>query len=81
MVTFVYLKGFECARLFITYLLSFSRNSFRLFYGHEEYLLYRNKERNFEVGTYTFEDLFNAPHFYLILINLRLSIEGLLARI
>lgn len=80
-VTFVYLKASGFAQLFIAYMFSFSRPGFRNFFGHEEYLLYRNKERNFEVGTNTIPNLFNAPHFYLILINLRLSSEGRLARI
>ena len=48
------------------------------FFGHEEYLFYRNNERNFEVGTKTFPGLFNAPHFDLILIVLPLSDERLL---
>ena len=45
--------------------------------------MYRNKERNFEVGTNTIPDLskLNAPYFYLILVYLRLSIEERLARI
>ena len=81
MVTFVYLKGSGFARLFVANMFSFSRQRWHDFFGHEEYLLYRNKERNFEVGTNSIPNLFNAPHFYLILIYLRLSIEGLLARI
>ena len=52
------MKGFGCAPLFITYLFSFSRQpGWHDFFGHEEYLLYRNKERKFEVGTKTFPDL------------------------
>ena len=50
-----------------------SRPPWRDFFGHEEYLLYRNKERNFEVGTKTFPDLLKAP--------LRLSLGGLLQKI
>ena len=62
------MKGFGCALLFITYLFSFSRRlGWHDFFGHEEYLLYRNKERNFEVGSKTCPDLFTAPHFYLVL--------------
>ena len=38
-----------------------SRRVFRNFFGHDEYLLYRNKETNFEVRPNTFPDLFNAP--------------------
>ena len=36
---------------FITYLFSFSRQRWHDFFGREEYLLYRNQEKNFEVGT------------------------------
>ena len=75
MVTFVNLiKGSGFARLFIVCMFSFSRHGYHDFFGHEEYLLYRNKERSFEVGTKTFPDLLKAPHFYLILIVLRFSL-------
>ena len=77
MLTLHIWRSFGCAQLFITCLFSFSRPPWRHFFGHEEYLLYRNKERNFEVGTKTFPDLLKAPHFYLILIVLRLSLGGL----
>lgn len=81
MVTFLYLKGSGFARLFIGYMFSFSRHGWHDFFGRKEYLLYQNKERNFEVGNNTIPDLFNAPHLYLILIYLRLSIEERLTRI
>ena len=57
------MKGFGCAPLFITYLFSFSRQRWHDFFGHEEYLLYRNKERNFEVGTKTFPGLVTVVAF------------------
>ena len=58
------MKGFGCALLFITYLFSFSRRlGWHDFFGHEEYLLYRNKERNFEVRTKTFPDLVTVVAF------------------
>ena len=66
-------RSFGCAQLFITCLFSFSRPPWRHFFGHEEYLLYRNNERNFEVGTKTFPDLLKVP--------LRLSLGGLLQKI
>lgn len=82
MFTFAYMMAFHrlgWARLCINinYLFSFSRKRWHDFYGHEEYLLYWNKERNFEVGANRIPDLFNAPHYYLILIFLSLSNEGL----
>lgn len=79
MFTFANMMAFHrlgCARLciIINYLFSFSRKRWHDFYGHEEYLLYWNKERNFEVGANRIPDLFNAPpHFYLTLIFLSLS--------
>ena len=57
------MKGFGCAPLFRTYLFSFSRQRWHDFFGHEEYLLYRNKERNFEVGTKTFPGLVTVVAF------------------
>ena len=77
MFTFAYMMDFRCARLvFVTHLFSFSRYfMWHDFFGHEEYLFYRNNERSFEVGTKIFPDLFNAPHAYLILIILPLSDE------
>ena len=59
----------------LSVLISFSRQRWHDFYGHEEYLLYRNQERNFEVGTTeTFPGLFKASHFCLLLIVLRLHL-------
>ena len=75
MSTFAYMKGFGSAQLFVTCLFSFSRYSWHNFFGHEEYLFYRNKERNFEVGTT--EKISRPLHSFSLLLKNSLPDEGI----